>query len=308
MSVSKIEWRNRFTAVDFVGRATFAVALHPFEYAKILIQLGYEPFEAYQTTTIFLRKRMALPGIFSYLKLICHTDGWTGLYRGLTYKICYSLIHQFVFVNTSDVLEQLRNNADTVDENDKTSSELQTVEKLFKNITEETICKVVSISVSYPFQVLLIRSCAQFIGKETVYDSMPSAIRNIYTNEGFLGFYAGFGPLIIGECLALWLSHSIVFIVERCIVRSGVSYDLQTYISTTTNYVVQSFMYPFHVVATVMSLNSCQSLTNSIKDPQFVNWVQCWQHLSSLGQLKRGSSLLFRYPVSVNQKPAPKSL
>ncbi|QQP32498.1 Mitochondrial carrier -like protein 2, partial [Caligus rogercresseyi] len=29
--------------------------------------------------------------------------------------------------------------------------------------------------------------------------------------------------------------------------------------------------------------------------PLYCSWLDCWNHLRSLGQLKRGSSLFFRY-------------
>ncbi|GFU42585.1 mitochondrial carrier 2 [Trichonephila clavipes] len=29
--------------------------------------------------------------------------------------------------------------------------------------------------------------------------------------------------------------------------------------------------------------------------PIYLNWLDCWSHLSAIGQLKRGSSLLWRY-------------
>lgn len=43
-------------------------ALHPFEYAKVLIQLGYEPISPVPGKSILGRPVLALPNIFQYGK------------------------------------------------------------------------------------------------------------------------------------------------------------------------------------------------------------------------------------------------
>ena len=29
--------------------------------------------------------------------------------------------------------------------------------------------------------------------------------------------------------------------------------------------------------------------------PEYKNWIECWKHLKSINQLRRGSSIFFRY-------------
>ncbi|RWS02194.1 mitochondrial carrier 2-like protein [Dinothrombium tinctorium] len=302
MSLSRIEFHNNFGFEEAVGRIVVAAIAHPFDYVKVLIQLGYEPFQPYPTTTIFMRRRMALPGVFSFLRLIRERDGFWGMFRGVSYKICFTLTNGFVHANISDFLMQIENRNKAKPEKRKNSSgfEAENIQKFVDTLVRETTCKFISISISYPFQVLAIRCCAQFVGRETVYNSLHSAVYDIYSNEGVLGFYSGFVPRFLGECLVLWTTHSFVFLIEG-FVKSDSS--LSTYIATTTNFIVQSIMYPFHVVATVMSVNNASSLAASRLEPQFLSWVDCWNHLSKMGQLKRGSSIFWRYPNEATLQP-----
>lgn len=53
-------------------------ALHPFQYAKVLIQLGYEPIAPRPGRTFFGKQVLVLPNIFKYG--LCHKT------RGLVLK------------------------------------------------------------------------------------------------------------------------------------------------------------------------------------------------------------------------------
>lgn len=52
--------------VRFGMRLGVSAALHPIEYSKVLIQLGYEPMPAFPARTIFGKPVMGLPNIFQY--------------------------------------------------------------------------------------------------------------------------------------------------------------------------------------------------------------------------------------------------
>lgn len=47
-------------------RLGVSAALHPFEYSKVLIQLGYEPISPIPGKSILGRPILALPNIFQY--------------------------------------------------------------------------------------------------------------------------------------------------------------------------------------------------------------------------------------------------
>lgn len=52
----------------YAMRLGVSAAFHPFEYAKILIQLGYEPIPPVPGRSLFGRPIMCLPNIFQYGK------------------------------------------------------------------------------------------------------------------------------------------------------------------------------------------------------------------------------------------------
>ena len=51
-----------------VFRAGVVAAMQPVEYAKTLIQLGYEPIPPKPTTTFFGKPALGLPSVFQYSK------------------------------------------------------------------------------------------------------------------------------------------------------------------------------------------------------------------------------------------------
>ena len=211
MSQSKC-WGNKFTYEEAVGRAAIALLSHPFDYAKILIQLGYEPLPPYATKTIFGTPKLALPNVFTYLGYIRRVDGQFGLFRGVKYKIASSLIYNFVYINTSDIAsrcigiasEEEAGEAENEEETSQENREVQrkrkknhktfskeNLEKTIESLMRETFCKFLSLAASYPLHVMVIRSCAQFVGRETIYDNFGSGIRDILDNSGIRGLYAG---------------------------------------------------------------------------------------------------------------------
>lgn len=52
--------------IQFGMRLGVQAALHPFQYAKVLIQLGYEPIAPRPGRTFFGKHVLVLPNIFKY--------------------------------------------------------------------------------------------------------------------------------------------------------------------------------------------------------------------------------------------------
>lgn len=317
-------WSNKFTYEEAVGRAAIALIGHPFDYAKILIQLGYEPLAPFPTKTIFGTPKLALPNVFSYLGHIRNMDGQFGYFRGVKYKIASTLIYNFVYINSNDLVKSLCESDEEEEkkkkeEGDESGSRRRAVKKTlskeklketFDALMRETFCKFLSLAAAYPMQLLVVRSCAQFIGRETVYDSFRSGIRDIYTNSGISGFYAGFMPRFLYDVFVLWSTHGILLLIRGLVLDRMVDPEtgniagtngLESYVAASVNFLLSSTMYPFHVVSTVMACNgrSAASLeAAALEGKEFLDWTECWRHLSSLGQLKRGSSLIFRYQAN----------
>ena len=310
-----------------MGRTAIAVIGHPFDYAKILIQLGYEPLPPYPTKTIFGTPKLALPNVFKYLGHIRTMDGQFGYFRGLKYKLANTLIYNFVYINLSDIVKNWADNSEPEVESEgktpgapdanqpvatkqvKSAFSAEKLRETFDLLMRETFCKFVSLAAAYPMQLLVVRSCAQFIGRETVYDSFRSGIRDIYQNSGISGFYAGFMPRFMYDVFVLWSTHGLLLLIKGAVLERMTDSDgniaggngLEHYVGASVNFIVSSVLYPFNVVSTVMACNgkSAASLeAAALEGREFMDWSECWKHLSSLGQLKRGSSLIFRYQAN----------
>lgn len=317
-------WGNKFSYDEAVGRAAIALLGHPFDYVKILIQLGYEPLPPYATKTIFGTPRLALPNVFQYLGHIRQTDGQFGWFRGVKYKIASSILYQFVYVNISDITKNVAGGPSADDDDDEdtrseTSESLPTsrsrshpptfskenISRVVEGLLRETFCKFVALAAAYPLQVMVVRSCAQFIGRETIYDSLREGFRDIWENSGWRGFYAGFMPRFLYDVFLLWSTHGLLLLVKGSVLDRLKSDEsdrtptpVESYVGASINFLLASTMYPFHVVSTVMACNGkgAASLEASgLEGREFADWTECWKHLSSMGQLKRGSSLLWRY-------------
>lgn len=283
-----------------MGRIVISLMTYPIDYVKILIQLGYEPLPPYPTRTIFGRQRLALPGLFKYMGHIQRTDGFFSIYRGIGYKLTSVLINGFVYVNVNESLKslQLSEQKSSSDQKENTTSsgiDWQKYSKLCIDLSRETGSRLIALLVSYPFQVMTVRVCAQFVGTETQYNSLFGAVADIYQTGGIAGFYSGFIPRYLGDVLCLWIGSNVIFFVNSWIDGESLT---KSYVSASVNFIVSSVLYPFQLVSTVMCCNgsNARSLAASAyTGPEFTNWVDCWRYLSQMGEIKRGSALLWRY-------------
>ncbi|KRT85735.1 mitochondrial carrier protein [Oryctes borbonicus] len=297
----KNNWSN------YAVRIVVNTASHPLEYAKVLIQLGHEPVPPRPSTTLFGKPALKLPNIFEYVKYIKSVDGLTGCYRGLFPKVCGNLV---CAITTEKVLEKLqyevnRKNDDLKDDeldgdefqehkNDGTKQEDEKA-KFIKNLKKDLISRVSSIIISHPFHVITIRMMAQFVGHETKYSGLFSSIVEVYRENGFLGFFSGLVPRVIGDIIFSILASTATYAVNTYIFEET---ELQMYTSATMSFIASAITYPFQVVANCMAVSRSGLIAGQPPAmPLYNNWVSCWLDLSRQNQLKRGSSLLIRYYV-----------
>ncbi|KAI7688467.1 hypothetical protein SSS_06844 [Sarcoptes scabiei] len=171
---------------------------------------------------------------------------------------------------------------------------------LLESINCDCMTRLAALTIAYPLQIIMIRSMAQFIGRETYYDTIVNAIADIYQTGGLRGFYAGFLPLLCYEVTMVVVESSIVFFLRR---QSEIT-DITSpsLILNIGNWLARALLYPFKIVSTVMSCNgrACRSLAASAYTaPEHKDWVACLQTLWNRGEIKRGSALFFRhYPAT----------
>lgn len=276
--------------VHNIFRVAVTAAAHPIEYIKVLIQLGYEPLPPRPTTTFFGKPALALPGVFEYMGYVRKREGFFGLYRGVVPRVCGSVLSGYVFNKVTESIQ-----LDVHEEDDE--FEVRTTEDKvtdFLQITaRDMLGRTVAVISTQPFQVIAVRSIAQFVGGETVYNGLISAFKEIYSNEGIFGFFSGLGPRILAEVLSLWISSSLTFVVNNYLVEDN---DFKGYTSASMAFIASAITYPLNLVSNILAVNKCGLAAGSPPNmPLYHSWKDCWRHLSSQNQLKRGSSLLWRY-------------
>jgi len=302
MTTEEISWSN------IVFRSGTVTALHPVDYAKTLIQLGYEPIAAKPTRTFFGRPALGLPNVFQYIGYIRKQDGFLGLYRGLGPKICSTIVKGMAFQRANEAFtltfctdsvskkkEKLKTgySEDEDDSEDEAQDSEESASEFFLRVAQSLSATTASIVVSQPFHVIAVRTMAQFIGGEEKYKGIFGSAQEIYQESGISGFFKGLIPRIAGEALAIILASSVTYTVNTYIISDR---RYKATFKTIAGFFSTSLTYPFHVVATCMTVSgSSLAAGQPPYMPVYVNWVDCWSHLSRNAQLKRGSSMLWRY-------------
>ncbi|XP_012273834.1 mitochondrial carrier homolog 2 [Orussus abietinus] len=276
---------------------------HPIEYAKVLIQIGHEPIPPRPTVRLFGQPALSLPNIFSYVKYIKSVDGFTGCYRGFAPKLCsYTLSavavektrECFTFTNVPD--------SQVDDEDDENLPKNERRWRCIKEFLKEFFSRIVGIIVSHPLDVITLRMMAQFVGGETKYTGIFKSFIQIYKDNGIVGYYAGLVPRLIATASTMVLVATSSYAINKYIIRDR---ELRAYTTSTMTFLATTVTYPFLVVSHCMAVNNCGLAAGLPPQmPIYENWLECWSHLSSRNQLKRGSSLLWRYytgPIPIDK-------
>ncbi|CAG9763287.1 unnamed protein product [Ceutorhynchus assimilis] len=291
MSNPEIMFHNNESRWANVGlRALVSTAAHPFEYAKVLIQIGYEPIPPRAATNIFGKPTLKLPNIFEYVKHIRSVDGFGGLYVGLAPKLCGNVLSSIVAQRCTDYL-LLPENQDLEFEEEETEETRK--KKCVAAMKCDVMSRTAAILISQPFHVITVRMMAQFVGKETKYVGVFGSIKEIYQQNGVLGFFSGLVPRVLGDILAIILAGGLTYTVNRYLVEDK---EFKVFTAASMNFIATAVMYPFQVVSHCMAVTNSGLLIGSpTYMPHYNSWIDCWMDLAKTNQLKRGSSLLMRY-------------
>lgn len=295
MSSEQGSWSN------IVFRCAVATGAHPIDLTKTLIQLGHEPIAPKPTTTLFGRPALGLPSVFQYIGYIKKRDGFFGLYRGLGPKMCATIIKGMAFQKATEIFivqvegkkEKKRDPYSEDDDEEEAQAEEETFSGFALTLCRNITATTVSILASQPFHVIAVRTMAQFIGEEQKYTGVFASAKEIYHESGVAGFFQGVTPRLLGELLALVLASSVSFSVSTYALGDP---RYRASIKTAVGFLSTSLTYPFSVVSTCMAVSGSGLVAGQPPDmPIYVNWTDCWSHLSRNNQLKRGSSIIWRY-------------
>ncbi|GFO42120.1 mitochondrial carrier homolog 2-like [Plakobranchus ocellatus] len=209
--------------------AVITALLHPFGYAKVLMQVGYEPLPPVPSTTFFFRREVLVyPNIFKYMGHIRAEDGLSGLYRGVVPRVLAGTFGSLVQFNIQGKIKKVDSKSPKKQEKrgDDDEDFVPWLEKFAQETAEDTLSRCCGVIASHPFHVIMIRSMVQFIGKETRYSSVWSSTKEIYEQEGILGFFSGLIPRLIGEVLTIWFTSFLARAINKYLVQEK---DLKSY-------------------------------------------------------------------------------
>ncbi|RUS91825.1 hypothetical protein EGW08_000396 [Elysia chlorotica] len=283
------------TLAQYGSGAVLTALLHPFGYAKVLMQVGYEPLAPVPSTTfIFRRDVLVYPNIFKYMGHIRDIDGFRGLYRGVVPRILAGTFGNMVQINVQAKMKgsESKSSKDRDGHGEDDEDFVPWLQRFAQETSEETLSRCCGVIASHPFHVIMIRSMVQFVGRETRYTSVWSSTKEIYEQEGVLGFFAGLVPRLIGEVLTIWFTSFLARFINKYLVQEK---DLKSYTGAACGLVVSHFTYPFTLVTNVMAVNGSRLLAGQQPlMPVYNGWTDCMSSLSSEGDLKRGASAFWR--------------
>lgn len=125
-----------------------------------------------------------MPNIFAYVKFIKNVDGFTGLFRGLSPKIAGNLFTIMYCEKVADSLKMER--VEKIEKEDDVSDE-ELFNNFKKRLQRDIVVHTTSAIIYSPFHVISVRMMAQFVGKETKYDSIFGSVVQIWKDEGIFG-------------------------------------------------------------------------------------------------------------------------
>lgn len=267
------------------------------------MQVGYEPLAPVPSTTfIFRRDVLVYPNIFKYMGYIKSIDGFRGLYRGVIPRVLAGTFGNMVQINVHGRIKESEpkpKDKEIPGEDDEDF--MPWLQKFAKETSEETLSRCCGVVASHPFHVIMVRSMVQFVGKETRYNSIWSSTKEIYEQEGILGFFSGLVPRLIGEVFTIWFTSFLVRFLNKYLVQEK---DLKSYTGAACGLVVSHFTYPFTLVTNVMAVSGSRLAAGQPPMmPVYSSWTECMSSLSSEGNLKRGASAFWRV-----YKPRPLEL
>jgi len=290
-----------------VGQTTL---MHPVDLTRTLVQMGYEPFPPVERRFFFGSKYLALPSTWQYLKYIKSVDGLLGIYRGLTPRICQTIVSNVVAKKVARLCpfkEEDEEESSSKKSFKLSSSSSELIENRAANeflfMARKAGWQIISVSAgtiaAQPFFVIACRSMAQFVGREGKYCSIMESIQTIFNEEGVLGFFSGLTARVIADIMFVTVSSTLVHLMKSCFkkeLKGESKSTVDTGVTTAANLIASSFAYQFHVVAAVMAVNdSGLALGRSPFTITYEGWYECWNHLARAKQLKRGSSIIGRY-------------
>jgi len=278
--------------------AAATTASHPFQYAKALIQLGYEPLEPSQRKSLLGKPVLAYPSVFSYVGYIRSRDGFTGLWSGLAPKLCSLGLNHIVQEKFNEVYPA---EAELTEEQEEELEEEEKRRRVVRATTRDIACRITCIVATQPLQVIAYRAMAEFVAGDGKYSGgltcgIYGGLCEILRENGLVGLWSGLAPRVVGEVGVLATTATLTYLVNTYVMKDQEMKEMKQYTSHLASLLAGSIFYPFQVVTTCMAVSrSGLPMGYPPCMPFYGSWMDCLQQLRAKNQLKRGSSLLWRY-------------
>ncbi|CAG0916408.1 unnamed protein product [Notodromas monacha] len=290
---SRVSWSSVYSRQPKLIAAEDSFIPHQFQ-KVISSAVGHEPIEPKLSKNWLGTPVLMLPSIFRYIRYVKRQEGFTGCYRGLSGNIATHVVRNFTYDYVERWLYATDEDEEGLNDDHDDKKKAGSQNEMTKNLMKQVCVHGVSIVVSQPFHVITCRMMVQFVGQETKYSGLLASVREIYNTDGILGFFAGLVPKLIGDISLVALTHYANYLIWRLASDPNVR-TIGPYIASM---VCSSIMYPFTIVSNCMAVNDC-GLAGGMppRMPVYTNWIHCYSHIRSLGQLNRGGSLGGRYYV-----------
>lgn len=299
--------------ISTLPRIAIAAVFHPFTYVKTLMQLGHEPLplSTGKALVVIGRPTMFLPNSLTYVNYIRNECGLAATYTGVTASVMGALAGSAAAIAFGQHLDREHPNFGggqvwTEGVEERHISDTVSFNRMTRTIAREGLATIVGTLAARPFQVVMIRQMAQYIGGETKYGGVIDTVKTIVAEEGYGGLWAGLYPQVVAEIGILVCTHAGIYLLNRTYVHYVLPYSeaddsddkssltampAPKIIRMVVPMLVNSLFYPFQCVATCMAVNACGL---SAGRPLFGSWQDCYDHLTTIKGSKRGNGMFLR--------------
>ena len=274
-----------------VVNALTAPLWHPIKVISTLMKLGHEPVPPHEFSYNFITGQYSwyYPRTFGYTYGIIRERGFFGLYRGFVPSVIRAMVQCAVYHRslslTRHAVEYLLPEGELEINVDDMSTNRNNIKHSAKAFLLLSVAGCLTEVITRPFTVITLRAIAQHVGQETRYSSVLQAVRQIYYEEGILGFYGGLVPAILQHVISNLIRQVVWLLMEETAVMLvptiGLAPQMKSVLSV---YISSVYGHPLLVVSTLMAVNG--SGLAAVRT-HYSGWRDCWNYLRVTGDLFR---------------------